>query len=216
MPLSRSKRQSSGCTNAPCPVAGARHLLSPYHRSRTGKPTNLRQRTDRSSTGRTLHRPAAQVNPLGTATHDAAHGSRNPAFGRPPPPPVGQSRGRRTGTSRATRLGVAEQNNERLGQRQVRLDIGVREHLAHTEGVRVLRVRRKRQARQVDERARLKGSAVYPDWNPFITRVDGDFREGATIRIVLGTGSDATVATPVQQALLKLQKDGVYDMLPKR
>jgi hypothetical protein len=42
----------------------------------------------------------------------------------------------------------------------------------------------------------LLNSAAYPDWNPFITRVEGDFREGATIRIVLGTGSDATVFEP--------------------
>lgn len=39
-------------------------------------------------------------------------------------------------------------------------------------------------------------SAAYPDWNPFITRVDGDFREGATIRIVLGTGPDSMVFRP--------------------
>ena len=39
-------------------------------------------------------------------------------------------------------------------------------------------------------------SAAYPDWNPFITRVDGDFREGATIRIVLGTGPDSMVFNP--------------------
>lgn len=42
----------------------------------------------------------------------------------------------------------------------------------------------------------LSNSAAYPDWNPFITRVEGDFREGATIRIVLGTGSDSAVFEP--------------------
>ncbi|RKE26167.1 hypothetical protein B0G76_7777 [Paraburkholderia sp. BL23I1N1] len=42
----------------------------------------------------------------------------------------------------------------------------------------------------------ISNSAAYPDWNPFITRVDGDFREGATIRIVLGTGSDSMVFKP--------------------
>ncbi|MFM0398244.1 SRPBCC family protein [Paraburkholderia aspalathi] len=42
----------------------------------------------------------------------------------------------------------------------------------------------------------ISDSAAYPDWNPFITRVDGDFREGATIRIVLGSGSDSMVFKP--------------------
>ena len=42
----------------------------------------------------------------------------------------------------------------------------------------------------------VSNSAAYPDWNPFITRVDGDFREGATIRIVLGTGPDLMVFNP--------------------
>ena len=120
VPLSRSKRRSSGRTNAPCLIAGARHSLSPHHRSRTGKATNHRQRTDRSSVGRTPHRPAAQVSPVGTATHDAAHGSRNPAFGRPLPPPTRQSRGRRTGTARATRRRrdiEARQDRRRRDQR---------------------------------------------------------------------------------------------------
>ena len=35
----------------------------------------------------------------------------------------------------------------------------------------------------------ISDSAAYPNWNPFITRVDGDFREGATIRIVLALPS---------------------------
>ncbi|WP_172176729.1 SRPBCC family protein [Paraburkholderia elongata] len=42
----------------------------------------------------------------------------------------------------------------------------------------------------------VSNGAAYPDWNPFITRVDGDFREGATIRIVLGAGSDSMVFKP--------------------
>jgi hypothetical protein len=37
----------------------------------------------------------------------------------------------------------------------------------------------------------------YSDWNPFITRVDGDFREGETIRIVLGIGPDSMVFEPI-------------------
>lgn len=103
MSLRRSKRQSSRRTNAPGPIASARHSLTPHHRSRNGKPTSHRQRTDPSSTGRTPRRPAAQVSPVGTATHDAAHGSRNPSFGRPPLHPAQRSRGRRTGTSTTTR-----------------------------------------------------------------------------------------------------------------
>jgi hypothetical protein len=102
VPVNRSKRRSSGRTNAPCPVAGARRSLLLYHRSRTGKPTNHRQRTDRSSVGQTPHRPAAQVTLGGTATHDAAHGSHNHAFCRFLPPPTRRSRGRRNGTSKAT------------------------------------------------------------------------------------------------------------------
>ncbi|RKT20872.1 hypothetical protein B0G69_4227 [Paraburkholderia sp. RAU2J] len=42
----------------------------------------------------------------------------------------------------------------------------------------------------------VSNSAAYSDWNPFITRVDGDFKEGSTIRIVLGTGSDSMVFKP--------------------
>jgi hypothetical protein len=42
----------------------------------------------------------------------------------------------------------------------------------------------------------ISDGAAYRDWNPFITRVDGDFREGATIRIVLGAGTDSTVFKP--------------------
>jgi hypothetical protein len=103
VPLSRSKRRSSGRTNAPGPVAGARHSLLPYHRTHTGKPTSHPQRIDRSSTGRIPRRPAEQVSLAGTATHDAARGSRNPAFGRSSPPPTPQSCGRHTGTPRARR-----------------------------------------------------------------------------------------------------------------
>jgi hypothetical protein len=120
LPLSRSKRRSSGRMNAPGPVGGARHLRLPYRRSRTGKPTNPLQRIDRSSTDRTLHRPAAQVSLAGTATHDAAHGSRNPAFGRFAPPPAPQSRGRHTGIYRARRRRrdiEARQDRRRCDQR---------------------------------------------------------------------------------------------------
>jgi len=42
----------------------------------------------------------------------------------------------------------------------------------------------------------VSNSAAYRNWNPFITRVDGDFREGATIRITLGTGPDSMVFKP--------------------
>jgi hypothetical protein len=42
----------------------------------------------------------------------------------------------------------------------------------------------------------VSNSSAYPDWNPFITRVDGDFKEGATIRIVLGRGADSMVFKP--------------------
>jgi len=42
----------------------------------------------------------------------------------------------------------------------------------------------------------VSNSAAYRYWNPFITRVDGDFREGATIRITLGTGPDSMVFKP--------------------
>ncbi|MGS1047451.1 SRPBCC family protein [Burkholderia glumae] len=42
----------------------------------------------------------------------------------------------------------------------------------------------------------VSDSAAYPDWNHFITRVDGEFREGETIRIVLGAGPDAMTFNP--------------------
>lgn len=42
----------------------------------------------------------------------------------------------------------------------------------------------------------ISDGAAYSDWNPFITRVDGDFREGAKIRIVLGAGTDSMVLRP--------------------
>lgn len=42
----------------------------------------------------------------------------------------------------------------------------------------------------------VSNSTAYPVWNPFITRVDGDFREGETIRIVLGVGPDSVVFKP--------------------
>jgi hypothetical protein len=120
VPLSRSKRRSSGRTNAPGPVAGARHSLLPYHRSHTGKPTSHLQRIDRSSTGRIPRRPAEPASLAGSATHDAAHGSRNPAFGRSSPHPTPQSRGRHTGTPRARRRRrdiEARQGRQRCGQK---------------------------------------------------------------------------------------------------
>jgi hypothetical protein len=120
VPLSRSKRRNSGRTNAPGPVAGARHSLLHYHRSHTGKPTSHLQRIDRSSTGRIPRRRAEQVSQAGSATHDAAHGSRNPAFDRSSPPPTPQSRGRHTGTSRARRRRrdiEARQGRQRCGQK---------------------------------------------------------------------------------------------------
>jgi len=42
----------------------------------------------------------------------------------------------------------------------------------------------------------VSNSAAYRSWNPFITRVEGDFKEGATIRITLGTGPDSMVFKP--------------------
>ncbi|WP_404935535.1 SRPBCC family protein [Paraburkholderia sp. DHOC27] len=42
----------------------------------------------------------------------------------------------------------------------------------------------------------ISNSSAYSDWNPFITRVDGDFKEGETIRIVLGSGADSMVFRP--------------------
>ena len=42
----------------------------------------------------------------------------------------------------------------------------------------------------------VSDSAAYAAWNPFITQVDGDFKEGATVRIVLGNMPDAKVFNP--------------------
>ena len=42
----------------------------------------------------------------------------------------------------------------------------------------------------------ISNSSAYPDWNPYITRVDGDFRQGQKIRIVLGAGPDSMVFKP--------------------
>ncbi|MBB5402585.1 SRPBCC domain-containing protein [Paraburkholderia youngii] len=42
----------------------------------------------------------------------------------------------------------------------------------------------------------ISNSSAYSDWNPFITRVDGAFNEGETIRIVLGSGPDSMVFRP--------------------
>lgn len=50
----------------------------------------------------------------------------------------------------------------------------------------------------------ISDSAAYSSWNPFITSVDGSFKEGSTIRIVLGAGSDATIFNPT---VLVVRKD---------
>jgi hypothetical protein len=42
----------------------------------------------------------------------------------------------------------------------------------------------------------VSNSTAYPDWNPFITRVDGEFRVGETIHIVLGIRPDSMVFNP--------------------
>ncbi|MBN3786597.1 SRPBCC domain-containing protein [Burkholderia sp. Ac-20353] len=42
----------------------------------------------------------------------------------------------------------------------------------------------------------VANGAAYADWNPFITRVDGEFKEGATVRIVIGTEPNAMVFAP--------------------
>jgi hypothetical protein len=72
------------------------------HRSRTGKSTIHRPHTAWLSIGRKPRRSSAQVSPVATATHDAAHGSRNHVPGRPPRSPARQSHGGRTGIARAT------------------------------------------------------------------------------------------------------------------
>lgn len=87
--------------NAPGPIAGARRSRLSHDRSRIGKSTNHRRRTDPSSAGRTPRRRAGQGSPAGSATHDVARGSRNRVSGRFPPHPAPQSRGRRTGSARA-------------------------------------------------------------------------------------------------------------------
>lgn len=43
----------------------------------------------------------------------------------------------------------------------------------------------------------VSNTTAYPAWNPFITRVDGEFREGETIRIVLGVEPDSMVFKPI-------------------
>ncbi|MGG1947704.1 SRPBCC family protein [Trinickia sp. NRRL B-1857] len=42
----------------------------------------------------------------------------------------------------------------------------------------------------------VSDSTGYRDWNPFITNVAGNFVEGSSIRIVIGTGSGSIVFTP--------------------
>lgn len=101
-PLGRPERRGNRRTSAPCPFADARRSLSPQHRSCTGKPTIHRPRTASLSIGRKPRRSSAQVSPAATATHDAAHGSRNHALHRPPRSSARQSHGGRTGIARAT------------------------------------------------------------------------------------------------------------------
>jgi hypothetical protein len=42
----------------------------------------------------------------------------------------------------------------------------------------------------------LTATADYPAWNPLITRLDGDLREGNTITFTQGAGSDAMTFQP--------------------
>jgi hypothetical protein len=52
----------------------------------------------------------------------------------------------------------------------------------------------------------LVDQPAYPLWNPFITRLDGPLREGATLQIVLGRGADAMRFAPV---VLRVRPDEV-------
>lgn len=100
-PPGRSKHRRNCRMSAPCPFAGVRRSLSPRYRNRTGKPTIHRRHTARWSAGRKLRRSSAQASPVATATRAAAHGSRNHALHRSPPPSRQQSPGARTGIARA-------------------------------------------------------------------------------------------------------------------
>ncbi len=89
-------------TSAPCPFAADRRSRSFRHRIRSGKSTIHRRRTAALSTGRKPRRFSARGSPAATATHDAAHGNRNPALLRFPPSSARQLHARRSGIARAT------------------------------------------------------------------------------------------------------------------
>jgi len=98
----RPGRRGKCRTSAPCPFADVRRSLSPQHRSRTGTSTIHRPCTAPWSIGRKPRRSSAQVSPVATATHGAAHGSRNHALHRSPRSLARRSLGGRTGIARAT------------------------------------------------------------------------------------------------------------------
>ena len=102
MLLGQPARRGICRTSGPCRFADARRSLSPQRRSRTGKSIIHRPRTASLSIGRKPRRSSAQVSPVATATHDAAHCSRNHALHRPPRSSARQSLGGRTGIARAT------------------------------------------------------------------------------------------------------------------
>lgn len=47
----------------------------------------------------------------------------------------------------------------------------------------------------------LAATADYPSWNPMISRLDGELREGNVIEIVVGTGTNAMVIRPTLLAV---------------
>jgi hypothetical protein len=102
MPLRLPDGRGNCRKSAPCPFADARRSLSLQHRSRTGKSTIHRPCTALLSIGRKPRRSPEQVSPVATATHDAAHGSRNHVLHRPPRSSARQSHGGRSGIARAT------------------------------------------------------------------------------------------------------------------